>query len=305
MADHNRVRPLLFPRSVAVVGASPRHGRIVEEIVRSGIPAWGVHPTRDEVLGLPLFPQRRRPSGAAGARRPPRRARTRRGGLRGGARSGSTRLLPPRPRERGRCRGAGGRRADRGARPRGGRSAARAELHGSRRARGGLALDRDRAGHLSSGPRLGGLAVWVDRRGASRDRPAGRLSLGRLVRRRGGHGRRRHPRLLRGGRGDWRDRALPGDGAPAGRVRVRARALRRGGEAGRLPEGRPLAGGRARRARAHRRGGRLGARVLGASAPARRGRGGRLHGARRDPRGSRPRATSPRKAHRGDLRVRR
>jgi len=56
MADHNRVRPLLFPRSVAVVGASPRHGRIVAEVVRSGIPAWGVHPTRDEVLGLPCFP---------------------------------------------------------------------------------------------------------------------------------------------------------------------------------------------------------------------------------------------------------
>ena len=56
MADHNRVRSLLFPRSVAVVGASPRHGRIVEEVVRSGIPAWGVHPTRDEVLGLRCFP---------------------------------------------------------------------------------------------------------------------------------------------------------------------------------------------------------------------------------------------------------
>ena len=56
MADHNRVRPLLFPRSVAVVGASPRHGRIVEEVVRSGIPAWGVHPTRDQVLGLRCFP---------------------------------------------------------------------------------------------------------------------------------------------------------------------------------------------------------------------------------------------------------
>jgi acetyltransferase len=56
MADHNRVRPLLFPRSVAVVGASPRHGRIVEEIVRSGVPAWGVHPTRKEVLGLRCFP---------------------------------------------------------------------------------------------------------------------------------------------------------------------------------------------------------------------------------------------------------
>ena len=56
MSDHNRVRALLFPRSVAVVGASPRHGRIVEEVVRSGIPAWGVHPTRDEVLGLRCFP---------------------------------------------------------------------------------------------------------------------------------------------------------------------------------------------------------------------------------------------------------
>src|SRR3954447_19919668 len=56
MADHNRVRSLLFPRSVAVVGASPRHGRIVEEVVRSGIPAWGVHPTRDQVLGLRCFP---------------------------------------------------------------------------------------------------------------------------------------------------------------------------------------------------------------------------------------------------------
>ena len=56
MADHNRVRPLLFPRSVAVVGASPRHGKIVEEVVRSGIPAWGVHPTRTEVLGLRCFP---------------------------------------------------------------------------------------------------------------------------------------------------------------------------------------------------------------------------------------------------------
>jgi acetyltransferase len=28
----------------------------VEEVVRSGIPAWGVHPTRDEVLGLRCFP---------------------------------------------------------------------------------------------------------------------------------------------------------------------------------------------------------------------------------------------------------
>jgi acetate---CoA ligase (ADP-forming) len=56
MAHHNRVRPLLFPRSVAIVGASPRHARVVEEVVRSGVPAWGVHPTRDKVLGLPCLP---------------------------------------------------------------------------------------------------------------------------------------------------------------------------------------------------------------------------------------------------------
>jgi acetate---CoA ligase (ADP-forming) len=57
VSDHNRVRPLLFPRSVAIVGASPRHGRVIEEVVRSGRPAWGVHPTREEVLGLPCFPR--------------------------------------------------------------------------------------------------------------------------------------------------------------------------------------------------------------------------------------------------------
>ena len=56
MAHHNRVRPLLFPRSVAIVGASPRHARVVEEVVRYGFPAWGVHPSREEVLGLQCFP---------------------------------------------------------------------------------------------------------------------------------------------------------------------------------------------------------------------------------------------------------
>jgi acetyltransferase len=56
MADHNRVRSLLFPGSVAVVGASPRHARVVEKVMRSGYPAWGVHPTREDVLGLPCFP---------------------------------------------------------------------------------------------------------------------------------------------------------------------------------------------------------------------------------------------------------
>jgi acyl-CoA synthetase (NDP forming) len=46
------VRALLFPRSIAVVGASPRNVDAVETVVRSGVTAWGVHPTRDDVAGL-------------------------------------------------------------------------------------------------------------------------------------------------------------------------------------------------------------------------------------------------------------
>ena len=51
------VRALLFPRSLAVVGASPRSIEAVETVVRSGIPAWGVNPNREEVGGLPCFPR--------------------------------------------------------------------------------------------------------------------------------------------------------------------------------------------------------------------------------------------------------
>jgi acetyltransferase len=50
-------RALLFPRSLAVVGASPRRARTVQSILRSGIPCWGVNPNRDEVLGLACFPR--------------------------------------------------------------------------------------------------------------------------------------------------------------------------------------------------------------------------------------------------------
>jgi acetyltransferase len=50
------VRALLFPRSVAVVGASPRRPETVSAVVRSGVPAWGVNPGRREVLGLPCVP---------------------------------------------------------------------------------------------------------------------------------------------------------------------------------------------------------------------------------------------------------
>jgi acetyltransferase len=50
------VRALLFPRSLAVVGASPRNVDAVATTVRSGVRAWGVHPTRDEVAGLRCYP---------------------------------------------------------------------------------------------------------------------------------------------------------------------------------------------------------------------------------------------------------
>ena len=50
------VRSLLFPRSIAVVGASPRNVAAVETVVASGVRAWGVNPNRDEVAGLRCYP---------------------------------------------------------------------------------------------------------------------------------------------------------------------------------------------------------------------------------------------------------
>jgi acetyltransferase len=50
------VRALLFPRSLAVVGASPRNVEAVETVVESGVTAWGVNPNRDAVAGLRCFP---------------------------------------------------------------------------------------------------------------------------------------------------------------------------------------------------------------------------------------------------------
>src|SRR4249920_2353854 len=49
------VRALLFPRSLAVVGASPRNIEAVETVVRSGVRAWGVNPNRGDVAGLRCF----------------------------------------------------------------------------------------------------------------------------------------------------------------------------------------------------------------------------------------------------------
>lgn len=50
------VRALLFPRSLAVVGASPRNVEAVETVVRSGVRSWGVNPNHAEVAGLECFP---------------------------------------------------------------------------------------------------------------------------------------------------------------------------------------------------------------------------------------------------------
>ena len=46
------VEPLLFPRSIAVVGASPTMAEALANVSRGGIPAVGVHPTRVEAGGL-------------------------------------------------------------------------------------------------------------------------------------------------------------------------------------------------------------------------------------------------------------
>lgn len=47
---------LLFPRSIAIVGASPRRLESIETTVRSGVTAWGVNPGRDAVGDLRCYP---------------------------------------------------------------------------------------------------------------------------------------------------------------------------------------------------------------------------------------------------------
>lgn len=56
MRDVTDVRALVFPRSLVVVGASPRNVGPVETVIRSGVTAWGVNPNRDEVAGLRCYP---------------------------------------------------------------------------------------------------------------------------------------------------------------------------------------------------------------------------------------------------------
>jgi len=50
------IGPLLFPRSVAIAGASPRLPEPIASVLRGGVPAWGVNPRRAEAEGLPCAP---------------------------------------------------------------------------------------------------------------------------------------------------------------------------------------------------------------------------------------------------------
>jgi acetyltransferase len=50
------IEALLFPRSLAVVGASPTKPEAIANVLRGGGIAWGVHPTRTEALGLRCAP---------------------------------------------------------------------------------------------------------------------------------------------------------------------------------------------------------------------------------------------------------
>jgi acetyltransferase len=53
------IRPLLFPRSLAVVGASDRNAKAaadLEQVVRGGVPTWFVNPNRPTVLDRESYP---------------------------------------------------------------------------------------------------------------------------------------------------------------------------------------------------------------------------------------------------------
>ena len=296
MVDHNRVRPLLFPRSVAVVGASPRHGRIVEEVVRSGIPAWGVHPTRDEALGLPCFPN------VADVPDEPELAALLVGHTRAEAAfedvlaAGMRAFVIPGLGAEAGAEGRG-RRAHRGAREPRTRSSARTAWASRRRAgsRSGSEPCRPEAfvpGHvacvahsgsiaeafLATGPRVGFRTVVSAGGELSRD-------VADFV------------AFLADDDGTARSACSSRLRRPA--EFAAALALRRGGQAGRVPQGGALAGRGAGGARPLGRGGRVGARLLGAAAPSRRARGERLPRVPRDARGARPAALAARAPHRG------
>ena len=54
--DVDGARRLVLPRSLAIVGASPARAELIENVLAGGLPAWGVHPTREAVGGLVCRP---------------------------------------------------------------------------------------------------------------------------------------------------------------------------------------------------------------------------------------------------------
>lgn len=56
VALRNGIEPLVFPRSLVIVGASERNPRPIEGACRGGATVYLVNPNRSEVLGLPCHP---------------------------------------------------------------------------------------------------------------------------------------------------------------------------------------------------------------------------------------------------------
>ena len=302
------IGPLLFPASVAVVGASdrtPEGAADLEQVVRGGVPTWFVNPNRPTVLGRECFPA------LTALPETPECAFLLVGHTRAEAAfedaiaAGVRAVVMP---GLGAEAGAEGREVT-------ARIAARAAecdiaVVGPNcmgvATPGGVSLwlgtvagpEEFAPGHvacvahsgsiaeacLSTGPRVGFRTVVSAGGELSRD-------LADFV------------AFLAARRGHARDRAVRRDDpAPRG-LRRGARARGRGGQAGRVPQGRALAGGGAGGARALGRRGRLVARLLGPAAPPRGARGERLPRVPRDARGARAEALAARAAHRGRVGV--
>ena len=240
-----RERPYAGRRRRPRAGAARRRA----DVVRQPDPAQ-----RDRARVLPVADG---PARDAGLRVPARRAHARRGRLRGRDRRRRARRRAARARRRGGRRGPRGRRPHRRAGGRVRHRGRRPELHGHRDAR---AASRSWLGTVN-GPEsfLPGHVACVAHSGSIAEAfQAGRAARRLPHRRLGGRRAVARPRRLRRvpgrRRGHAGDRALRRDDpAPRG-LRRRARAGRRGGQARGLPEGRALAGRRARGARALRRG---------------------------------------------------
>ena len=240
------VRALVLPRSIAVVGASPRNLAAVETVVRSGVPAWGVNPNRDEVAGLRCYPSfadlpsRDLPEMAFLMVNHERVEHA----LEEAAAAGVRAFVVPGVGAEARSGREAHGRATRSSRERPRCSAPRSELHGFRRSRRPRGLEREPAPDDRARARRRPLPVRVDRRRVPLARRPDRPSVRDLVGRRGGDGRGRFPVVLRRRRRDPSGRALPRDRETTGGVPPLARLVRGSRKARRVSQGRPLGGGR-------------------------------------------------------------